>query len=82
MSQNLPLGGFKWFEETCQFNADFIKIYNEDSDIGYVIEAVVQCPEELYELDNNSPFLLEKIKIGKVKNLHPPCMIKKNTLYI
>ena len=25
VSQRLPLGGFKWFEETSQFNKDFIK---------------------------------------------------------
>ena len=47
-SPNLSLGGFKWFEETCQFNEDFIKSYNEDADIGYFIEADVQYPEELY----------------------------------
>ena len=27
----LPLDGFKWLEETYQFNEDFIKIYNDDS---------------------------------------------------
>ena len=33
MSQKLTLGGFKCVEETCQFNEDFIKSYNEDSDV-------------------------------------------------
>ena len=38
MSQTLPLGGFEWVEETSQFNKDFIKKYNEDSDIGYFLK--------------------------------------------
>ena len=42
MNQKLPLDGFGWVEETCQFNEDFIKGHNEDTDIGYFIEANVQ----------------------------------------
>ena len=38
MSQRLPLGGFKWVEETSQFNDDFIKSYNDDSDKGYFLK--------------------------------------------
>ena len=34
MSQKLPVNDYKWFEETTQFNEDFMKIYNEDSDIS------------------------------------------------
>ena len=29
--------GLKWVEETSQFNEDFIKSYNEDSNIGYFL---------------------------------------------
>ena len=36
MSKKLPAGGFERLEEICQFNEDFIKSYNEDSDIGYL----------------------------------------------
>ena len=44
MSQKLPVNDFKWFEETSQFNEDFIKTSNKDSDIGYFVEADVQYP--------------------------------------
>ena len=37
MSQNLPVPGFKWVEETSHFNEDFIKSYNEDDDEGYFL---------------------------------------------
>ena len=49
------LGGLK----TRQLNEDFIKIYNEDSNIGYFIEADAQYPEKLHELQNDLPFLSE-----------------------
>ena len=35
VSQKLPVNDFKLFEKTCQFNKDFIKSYNEESDTGY-----------------------------------------------
>ena len=38
MSQKLPVNDFKWVEKTSQFNKDFIKNYNEDSDIGYLLK--------------------------------------------
>ena len=31
MPQKLPIGGFKWFENTSQFNEDFIKTCNQDN---------------------------------------------------
>ena len=45
MPQNLPVNNFEWIEETSQFNEDFIKNYNEESDKGYFIEVDVQYLE-------------------------------------
>ena len=42
MSQKLPVNKFEWIEDVSQFNEDFIKIYNEDSNEGYFLEVVVQ----------------------------------------
>ena len=39
------------------FNENFIKNYNEDSDIGYFLEIDVQYPGKLHDLHNDSPFL-------------------------
>ena len=41
MSQKLPVNNFEWIKETCQFNEDFIKDYNEESDEGYFLEVGV-----------------------------------------
>ena len=79
MSQKLPLGGFKWVEETSQFNKGFIKIYTEDSDRGYFIKTGVQCPEKLYnfKLHNDFSLLPERIKIEKDEKLAPNLHNKK-----
>ena len=66
MSQDLPVNDFKWVEKTSQFNEDLIRICNEDSNIVYLIEAVVQCPENLHNLYNDVPFLHERMKIEKI----------------
>ena len=38
MSQKLSVNDFKWVEETSQFNEDFIKSYNDDSDEGIFLK--------------------------------------------
>ena len=60
MSQTLPLVGFRWVEETSQFNDNFIKRYNEDTNTGYLLEVDVQYPEKLHELHNDLPFFLKE----------------------
>ena len=69
MLQKLPVDKFEWIEDTPQFNEDFIKKYNEESDEGYFLEVDVQCLEKLHELHNDLPFLPERMKIEKVKKL-------------
>ena len=42
MSQKLPVKKFEWIEDTSQFNEDFMKSYDEESDGGYFREVDVQ----------------------------------------
>ena len=75
MSQKLPVNNFEWMKDTSQFNEDFIKNYNEESDEGYFLENIVkyfldlQYLEKLHELHNDLPFLPAKMKIEKVEKL-------------
>ena len=69
MPQKLPANKFEQIEDTSQFNEDFIKNYNKDSDEGYFLEVDVQYSETLHELHNDLPFLPERIKIEKVEKL-------------
>ena len=69
MSQKLPVNNFVWIKDTSQFNEDFIKNYNEQSDEGYFLEVDVQYLEKSQELHNDLPFLSEKMKVQKVEKL-------------
>ena len=68
-SQRLPLGNFKWVKETTEFNEDFIKSYNDDSDKEYFLEIYIQYPENLHNLPNNLPFLPKRMNIERVQKL-------------
>ena len=58
----------EWIEETSQFNEDFIKNYNEESDEGYFLEVDVQYPEKLLEIHYDLPFLKKERKKENLKN--------------
>ena len=74
MPQKLPVNNFQWIEDTSQFNEDFIKNYNEESDERYFLKLDIRYPEKLHELHNDLPFLPERMQIKKaeklVTNLH------------
>ena len=69
MSQKLLVNNFEWVKDTSQFNEDFIKNYNEESNDGYFLEVEVQYLEKLPELHNDLTFLSERMKIEKVEKL-------------
>ena len=69
MSQKLPVTNFQQIKDTTQFNKDFIKIYNEESDKRYFLEVDVQYLEKLHKCHNDLPFFPERIKIEEVEKL-------------
>ena len=67
MSKKFPVSNFEWIKDTSQFNEDFIKNYNEESDEGYFLEVDVQYVGKLHELHNYLPLLSDRMKIEKVE---------------
>ena len=59
-------------------NEDFIKNYDEDSDIGYIFEADVKYHKRLHNLHCNLPFFPERMKINKCNKLVCNLRDKKN----
>ena len=45
MSQKLPMNGFKWVNSLSQFNEIFIRAYDENIDIGYLLEVDIDYLE-------------------------------------
>ena len=52
---------FKWKQNMSKFN--------ENSDIGYIIEVDVEYPKRLYNFHNDLTFLLERMQIKKCNKL-------------
>ena len=63
--QNLPVSDFKRVKNASQFNEDFIRNYNEYSDIGYFLEVEFQYFENLRNLLNDLPTFVERMKVDK-----------------
>ena len=75
MVQNLPTHGFKW-ENGEDFTPEKIDELVE-KDRGYLLEIDVKYPKELHENHNELPFLVGKMKIGRVEKLVPNLKHKK-----
>ena len=56
----------------------FIKIYDEDSDKGYILQVDVKYPKILHDLHSDLPFLPKRMKIDKCKKLVCNLRNKKN----
>ena len=65
----LPVNSFKWVDDIFEFNKDFMKTYNVESDKEYFFEFDIQYLENLYNLQNDLPILAERIKTEKIKKL-------------
>ena len=70
MSQKLPVNGFKWVKQkTSKFNEEFLKKYDENSNIGYFREVDIEYPKMLFNSHKDLPFLPERKKVKKVEKL-------------
>ena len=74
MSQKLLVNGFKWIKNlsecnSIQFNEGLVRDYDENSDLGYFLEVDIDYPEKLFNLQRDLPFLTERKKVIKQKNV-------------
>ena len=65
----MPVNDFKWVENISEFNEDFLKSYNDESEEGYLLGLDVDNSENLHNLHKDLPFLPERVKIEKVEKL-------------
>ena len=68
--QIIYMGG-QWVkqEELSNFNEDFIKNYDKNSDKGYCLDVNIDYPKELLNLHEDLPLLPETKKVKKVEKL-------------
>ena len=60
MSKKIPVNGFKQQNDLSRFNENFIKNYNENSDVGYFLEVDIEYPKQLCGLHKDLPFYLKE----------------------
>ena len=65
MSKKLPVDSFKWVDDLTMFTEDFIKGYDEESDIGYLLFVDIEYPKTLHMLHSDLPFLPDRMKVNK-----------------
>ena len=75
MSRKPPVYNFEWIKGNSQFNEDFIKNYNEESNEWYFLETDVQYVENIHELHND-------LTLFEVKKLVAKLHDKTNILFI
>ena len=80
MTGKLPVGGFKWVKNVSQIDEEFIKKFDENSDIGFFLKVNFECPEELHDLHSDLPFLPEKMEINRHSKL--VCMLYDKKGYV
>ena len=78
MEQYLSVGGFKWVNSLSTIGEDFIKNYDENSNIGYFLKVDIEYLKELHDLHSDLPFLPERMKINKCNKLVCNFYDKKN----
>ena len=84
MSKKLPVDEFKWADNLSMFTEDFIKNYDEEGDVGYLLVVDTEYPKKLRmsHSHNDLPFLPEKIKINNCPKLICNVTDKKNIQFI
>ena len=66
MSKKVPVDGFEWVDDLSIFTEDFIKSYDEEGDVGYLLVVDIEYPKTLGMLHSDLPFMPDRMKVNKV----------------
>ena len=82
VSPKFPVSSFEWIKNTSQFDEDFIKIYNEESDEEYFSRLMFNILKNYMNFLMIYHFYQKKWKFKKSKSLLLIYMIKINVIHI
>ena len=75
MSKKLPVDGFKWVDDLSMITEDFIKSYDEEGDVGYLLAVDIEYPKTVRMI---YLFCLIERKLIKLKSLFFNATDKEN----
>ena len=66
MTEKLPVGGFKWVKNASKIiGEEFIKNYDDHSNMGLFLKADMEYPNDLQDLHSDLAFLPQKMDINR-----------------
>ena len=57
MCKKLSKDGFKWCDDLKKYTSGFIKNYDENNNLGYLLEVDIEYLKNIHETHRNFPFL-------------------------
>ena len=69
MCKKLPVGNFKWVKDLSAYTENSIKNYDENSDIGCILEVDIEYPKQLWRQHKDLPFLADRKILGNTGKL-------------
>ena len=81
MPKKLQVNGFKLENDLSRFNGNFMKNYNENSDLEYFLEVDMEYLKHLWGSHKDLPFLPERKKFKNIKKLVCSIEDKNNMLH-
>ena len=81
MGYGTKVDSFKWVKDVLKIGKNFIKNYDENSDIGYFLKVDIEYLKELNDLHSDLPVLPERMKINKCSKLVYSLYDKKTMLF-
>ena len=67
MIKKHPAGCFKWVKNVSKIDEEYIKNYDENSDIGYFLKVDIEYPKELHDLHSDTITIEDQIKDEKLQ---------------
>ena len=69
MTKKFQVDRFKWVDNLSMFTEDFIKSYDKEGDVGYLLVVDIEYTKALLMLHSDLPFLPDRMKVDNVKKL-------------
>ena len=80
MSQKQPVGSFIWVKNVTKIDEQFIKNYDNDGEIAFILKVDIEYPKKLHDLHSDLPFLPERMKVNRCNKL--VCTVYDKKYYV